>query len=238
VPRQTTPVRVEPTPVRADSIADKVYALLRQEIGTGQFRPGQRLHEKALAERLAISRTPIREALLRLEIESVVVCNSRRSYNVRILTVDDVREIYDTLGILEGAVAARVTPQLTSDDLSNLRDFNRQMTAAADQADLQSFGRLNRRFHEVFLLRLDNRVLRDTCNLVRGPLYTFPVRRHTLARWLRKSVAEHRTIIKLASDGDAEALGTYFRNVHWSYDRNREFITDAFDRRGIAAVHL
>lgn len=226
-----------PTPVRADSIADKVYALLRQEIGSGRFRPGERIHEKLLADRLAVSRTPIREALLRLEIERVVVCNSRRSYNVRTLTVDDVREIYDTLGILEGAVAARVTPHLTDEDLRQLRHFNRRMTAAADQADLQAFGLLNRRFHEVFLVRLDNGVLRETCNLVRGPLYTFPVRRHTLARWLRKSVAEHRTIIRLATEGDTEGLGIYFRDVHWSYERNNEFITDAFDRRGVAAVH-
>jgi DNA-binding GntR family transcriptional regulator len=229
---------VVPAPVRADSIADKVYALLRHDIASGRFRPGERIHEKALAERLAISRTPIREALLRLEIDGVVVCNSRRSYNVRILTVDDVRDIYDTLGILEGAVAARVAPRLTADDLRNLRHLNRQMATAADQADLQSFGGLNRRFHDVFLLRLDNGVLRDTCNLVRGPLYTFPVRTHTLARWLRKSVGEHRTIIKLAASGDAESLGAYFRDVHWNYERNQEFITDAFDRQGVAAVHL
>jgi DNA-binding GntR family transcriptional regulator len=224
--------------VRADSIADKVHALLRQDIGTGVFRPGQRILEKALAARLGISRTPIREALLRLETEGVVVCNSRRSYNVRILTVDDVREIYETLGILEGAVAAAVASRLTDDDLRDLRRFNRMMTAAAATADLQGFGQWNRQFHDIFLLRLDNRTLRETCTLVRGPLYTFPVQRHTLADWLRKSVAEHRTIIRLAAAREAEALGAYFRDVHWSYERNRRFIVDAFDRDGQAAIHL
>ena len=224
--------------LRAESIADKVHALLRQEIAAGGFRPGQRIHEKALAERLGISRTPIREALLRLEIEGVVVCNSRRSYNVRILTVQDVREIYETLGILEGAVAAAVASRLAAADLQDLRRFNRMMSTAAREADLQAFGQWNRRFHEVFLLRHDNRALRDTCNLVRGPLYTFPVRRQTLASWLRKSVAEHRTIIRLAAAADTEALATYFRDVHWSYERNRQFITDAFDRQGEAALHL
>lgn len=224
--------------LRAESIADKVYALLRENVGAGEFRPGQRIHEKALAERLGISRTPIREALLRLEIEGVVVCTSRRSYNVRILTLDDVREIYETLGILEGAVASAVASHLTQTDLSNLRQFNARLTAAAEAADLQAFGLWNLRFHEVFLLRLDNRTLHYACNLVRGPLYTFPVRRHTLSRWLRKSVAEHRTIIRLAAARDAERLGAYFRTVHWSYDRNRQYITDAFDRAGEAAVHL
>ncbi|MGH9313340.1 MAG: GntR family transcriptional regulator [Vicinamibacterales bacterium] len=224
--------------VRAESIADKVYALLRRDIAAGAFRPGHRILEKAIAERLGISRTPIREALLKLETDGVVVCTSRRSYNVRLLTVQDVRQIYETLGILEGAAAAAVASRLTEADVRDLRRFNRMMRAAAAKADLAAFGEWNRRFHDVFLLKLDNQVLRDTCTLVRAPLYTFPVRPHTLAAWLRKSVAEHRIIIRLVTASEAEALGAYFRDVHWSYDRNRRYITDAFDRQGEAAVHF
>ena len=233
-----SPVLASAPTVRAETIADKVYALLRQDIASGRFRPGERILEKALAHRLGISRTPIREALIRLEIEGVVVCTSRRSYNVRTLSVADVREIYDTLGILEGAAARMAVPRLTSDDLRDLRQFNKTMESAATTADLPGFGHWNRRFHDVFLLRLDNATLRDTCNLVRGPLYTFPVQHRSLADWLRKSVMEHRAIIKLAAGGDAAALGEYFRDVHWSYERNQRFIMDAFDRHGEAAVHL
>jgi DNA-binding GntR family transcriptional regulator len=233
-----SPVLASAPAVRAETIADKVYALLRQDIASGRFRPGERILEKALAHRLGISRTPIREALIRLEIEGVVVCTSRRSYNVRTLSVADVRDIYDTLGILEGAAARMAVPRLTSDDLRDLRQFNKTMESAATTADLPGFGHWNRRFHDVFLLRLDNATLRDTCNLVRGPLYTFPVQHRSLADWLRKSVMEHRAIIKLAAGGDAAALGEYFRDVHWSYERNQRFIMDAFDRHGEAAVHL
>ena len=229
----------KPVPVlRAESIADKVYTLLRAEIGSGAFRPGQRILEKALAARLGISRTPIREALLRLEIEGVVVCTSRRSYNVRILTVGDIRQIYETLGILEGAAAAIVASRLTEADFRELRRVNRLMADAAANHDLEAFGELNRRFHDVFLRKLENGVLRETCTLVRGPLYTFPVQRQTLADWLRKSVTEHRTIIRLAAAGDAAGLGAFFRDVHWSFDRNHQYITDAFDHQGEAALHL
>ena len=147
---------------------------------------------------------PIREALLRLEIK-LVVCTSRRSYNVRFLPLASVRDIYETLGILEGAAAATVASRLTETDLRELRRFNRLMGKAAAKADLQGFGLWNRRFHDVFLQKLDNDTLRNTCNLVRGPLYTFPVQRQTLAAWLRKSVTEHRNIIKLAAAGDARA---------------------------------
>ena len=145
------------------------------------------------------------------------------------LSVEDVREIYATLGILEGAAAAAVVTQLDDADLRELRQFNRQMATAAANGDWQAFGLWNRRFHEVFLLKLDNRTLRDTCNLVRGPLYIFPIPRQTSSAWLRKSVAEHRAIIRLVEARDAEALGAYFRDVHWGYERNRQFIRDAFD---------
>jgi DNA-binding GntR family transcriptional regulator len=226
------------TALRTETIADKVYDRLREDIATGLFRPGARIHEKTIAVELGISRTPIREALIRLEGEGVVVCSSRRSYNVRTLSVADVREIYDTLGILEGAVARIVVPRLTAEDVQALRRFNRTMEDAAARADLPAFGHWNRQFHDVFLTRLDNHTLRTTCHIVRGPLYTFPVNRRSLAKWLRKSIVEHRAIIRLVQDGDAGAAGDYFRDVHWSYDRNRRFITDAFDREGEAAVHL
>jgi DNA-binding GntR family transcriptional regulator len=224
--------------VRAETIADKVHALLGREIALGRFRPGERILEKALSARLGISRTPIREALLRLETEGVIVCNSRRSYNVRILTADDVREIYETLGILEGAAAALVIGRLEPADMEELERLNRLMVDAAAAPDLNAFGRWNRQFHHVFLDKLDNAVLRYTCDLVRGPLYTFPVQRESLAAWLGKSVEEHRTIIQLTTAGDATTLGDYFKDVHWSYERNRQYIIDAFDSEGEAAVHL
>lgn len=212
--------------------------MLRRDIASGIFRPGERILEKALSERWQISRTPIREALLKLEAEGVVVCNSRRSYNVRILTVQDVREIYETLGFLEGAVAAAVASTLTREDILELERINQMMESSASDADLQAFGGWNRKFHDVFIRKLDNRTLHETCNLVRGLLYTFPVQRNTLGDWLLKSVAEHRTIIQLAAASDAEGLGAFFRNVHWGYEHNRRFITDAFDWQGEAAVHL
>ena len=222
----------------AESIADRVYRQLRQEIGAGVFRPGERILEKPLAARWNVSRTPIREALLKLETEGVVVCHSRRSYNVRVLTVQDVREIYETLGLLEGAVAAAAASRLRDVDFGELERLNGLMASAAADADLQGFGEWNRGFHDVFILKLENHTLRETCTLVRSLLYTFPVRRGTLAEWLRKSVEEHRVIIRLAREGDAAGLGTYFRTVHWGFDYNRPFITDAFDRQGEAALHL
>lgn len=224
--------------LRAESLSDQVYRLLREGIASGQFRPGERILEKELARRWRISRTPVREALLRLEADGVVICNSRRSYNVAVLTVADVRDIYQTLGVLEGMAAQLAAPQITARELAELARYNRAMQQAARRGDLPAFGRWNRRFHDVFLGKVGNRILRDTCDRIRALLYTFPVRADSLRRWLEKSVAEHREIIRLVRARQAEAVGKYFAEIHWSFERNRQFIEDAFDRHGEAAVHL
>jgi DNA-binding GntR family transcriptional regulator len=224
--------------LRAESLSDQVYRLLREAIANGELRPGERILEKELAARWGISRTPVREALLRLETEGVVICNSRRSYNVAVLTVADVRDIYRTLAVLEGAAAAWAAPQIRPAELAALERFNRAMQQAARRGDLRDFGRWNRRFHDVFLERVGNRILHQTCDRIRALLYTFPVRPDSLRQWLEKSVAEHREIIRLLRAGQADRVGRYFRDVHWSFERNRQFIQDAFDRQGEAAVHL
>ncbi|MPZ21699.1 MAG: FCD domain-containing protein, partial [Luteitalea sp.] len=145
---------------------------------------------------------------------------------------------YETLGILEGAAVSQIASLIDDEDLSELRRLNAKMRAAAKEGDLQAFGVWNREFHDVLLSKLENRTLREVCDIVRGRLYTFPVRRHSIPEWLRKSVREHREIIRLAIAKDGEALGAYFRDIHWSYDRNRRYIDDAFDASGEAAVHL
>lgn len=65
----------------------------------------------------------------------------------------------------------------------------------------------------------------------------FPAQRHSLTNWLRKSGDEHRTIIRVVAAREIAALATYFREVHWSYERNQRYIT-AFDRGAEAAAHL
>ncbi len=222
----------------SESLSQRAYEVLSHAIASGRLRPGARISEKTVASRLRISRTPVREALLRLEVEGVVRCTSRRSYNVGTLTVDDVRELYETLAILEAAAAARVAAQITGADVKLLESYNRRMAGSARRGDLPGFGVWNRRFHGIFLEKLGNQTLRRACDSIRARLYTFPVSRSSLSRWLWKSVSEHREIIRLASARDATGLAAFFREVHWGYDENRDFIRDAFDRNGKGALHL
>ena len=225
-----------PHSVKTESLTNQVYKLLKKQFGSRDFRPGERIHEQVLAQRMSISRTPIREALLKLERDGLVICNSRRSYNLRRLTASDVKEIYQILGILEGSVAALVAGQITPDDVELLRRYNACMEAVSNKSDFPAFGAWNRKFHNVFLSKFGNRTLCELCDSVRQQLYNFPISRSSLKEWLKKSVREHAEIIRLAETQDGKGLEKYFRHTHWSGEKNLGYIKTAYDRDGDAAV--
>jgi DNA-binding GntR family transcriptional regulator len=212
--------------IHAESITNQVYALLKRQIANGQLKPGERIMEKDIAHQLGISRTPVREALLKLEANGIVVFNNRRSYNVRRLTLEDVAEIYQVCGLLESAVAYDVAHTLTESDIGTLEGYNEQLKIAADREDRQGFAHYNHKFHEFFLERHPNRTLRETCNTLRQLLYAFPSADGTILHEShRKSFLEHQEIIRLAAARQARQLADYFRNVHWNFENNLSHLT-------------
>jgi DNA-binding GntR family transcriptional regulator len=220
----------------AKSLAEKAYDMLSRRIVQGKFRPGEQVLAKDLSKQLDMGRTPVREALLRLQNEGIIICNSRHSYEVRILTSDDIKEIYDTLGILEGAAAGAVPQVLAPQDIRRLEDYNARMQQIAQKGNLPAFGRWNHEFHGIFLDRYGNRMLHALCDSIRRQVYAYPVKGGSLAKWLNKSVREHREIIRMVRNNQGRQLEAYFREVHWSYARNLKFIEDAFHPDGQTPV--
>ena len=114
---------------------------------------------------LGMGRTPVREALRRLQNEGMIVCNSTHNYRVRILTAADIKEIYETLGILEGAAAGAVPQIITSEDLGRFVKYNNRMRRVAEEGDLAELGHWNHEFHGIFLKRYGNRMLHEGVRL-------------------------------------------------------------------------
>lgn len=227
-----------PHPALAEpkSLSEKAYDMLSQHIVQGKLRPGEQVLAKNLSNQLGMGRTPVREALLRLQNEGIVICNSRHNYKVRILTPEDIREIYDTLGILEGAAAGAVPRTITSEDIDRLEEYNDRMRKIAQRGDLSAFGRWNHEFHGIFLDRYGNRMLHSLCDSIRRQVYAYPVQGGSLAKWLEKSVREHREIIRMVRKNEGKQLEAYFREVHWSFNRNLKYIRDAFHPDGQTPV--
>ena len=142
---------------RPAGLADRVYYELRDNIGSHQIRPGERLQEVSLAAQLGVSRTPVREALARLESEGMIVVEGR-GFVVPELTDADIEEIYQLRFLLEPAAASIAVAEVTSPtDLASMSSAVDDSVAAEKSGDFRAFLEANSRFHNAWRALVPNR---------------------------------------------------------------------------------
>jgi GntR family transcriptional regulator, vanillate catabolism transcriptional regulator len=141
---------------------------IREMILRGDLQPGQRLGEEALAERLGVSRTPIRQALPALAREGLLAAAGRRGYVVRSFSPQDVLDAIETRGLLEGLAARRIAERGASAELlQKLRACLAEGDALLakkrfESADEQRYSEMNGRFHALIVEGAGSRILADT----------------------------------------------------------------------------
>lgn len=145
-------------PTRGDALAGNAYERIREAIGSGAFSPGQRVTETQLAEWLSVSRTPVREAIQKLETEGLLVHSPRQGLIVRQLEYQEVVELYAMREVLESTAASLAAQQATETEIEILSDVL-EMEAQVDKDDSGSAARYNRIFHETLHQAAHNRYL-------------------------------------------------------------------------------
>src|SRR5688572_13645687 len=141
---------------------------LREMILRGDLAPGERLGEVALAERLGVSRTPIRQALPALAREGLLAAAGRRGYLVRSFSPQDVLDAIETRGLLEGLAARRIAERGSSPELlAQLRECLAEGDAILakrrfESTDEQRYGEMNGRFHALIVEGAASRIVADT----------------------------------------------------------------------------
>lgn len=161
------PVKKSPLqPVeRAASLSDRVYEMLREYLRSGQVRWGEALREGALAARLGVSRTPVREALARLASEGLVEAHGR-SFTVPSLTEEDLEDIYQLRVLLETeAVRQAARSQEAESGVAEVRRALEQTEAAHARGDAEGFILANGRFRASWLAMVPNRRLARTVGI-------------------------------------------------------------------------
>ena len=180
---------------------DSAYERLREEIRLGHLRPGTRLTETDLAERLSISRTPVREAIRRLEAEGLVDHQPRTGAVVRSLDYPEIMELYEMRTVLEGTAARLAARAASPMELEELASINADMVAERDPAAL---AQLNRQFHRRLLDAARNRfLLRSMASVETTMLIIGPSAMGTPER-AAEAVEEHRGVLDalFAHDGE------------------------------------
>jgi DNA-binding GntR family transcriptional regulator len=130
------------------ALFEEVDELIRQRIFSRELKPGERIDEQALARDFGISRTPLREALKVLQNEGLVKLVPRRGCFVAKLTQQDLDEIYDMVGLLEGACAARAATLATPADIVRLQRITQRMAQAAAERNYKRYFDANLAAHE------------------------------------------------------------------------------------------
>ncbi|NAZ75401.1 GntR family transcriptional regulator [Kineococcus sp. T13] len=184
-------------------LRDDVYRRLRDAIVDGTFAPGEQLKDLELAAWLGVSRTPVREALLRLAHSGLVLAQPGRSTVVSELDAGDVRDARDVVAVMHELAVREGAAKLTGADVAAMREANRRFAAALDAGDAEAALRADDELHGVLVTVSGNRALATVLEQ-----FTPSVRRAERLRFgsLRgaTSVAQHEELIRLCAAGDAE----------------------------------
>ncbi len=183
----------------------RAYEILRSDILAGVFEPGTTLLETALAERYGISRTPIREALGRLEQDDLLE-RASRGYRVRSGTPQDVLDIYEARVALEAAAAAAAAARCTDLDLARLLHIHAVTGECTDPAETRE---LNSEWHLALWQASHNRTILALLTRLTAQLRIYDRGPHETAEDLRKTRLEHTQVLAAISARDPESARTH-----------------------------
>ena len=194
---------MEPVPAPGTLQGETTYERLCEEIRSGKLPPGSRLRETEIAERLAVSRTPVREAIRRLEADGLVDHLPRSGAVVRKLEYPELMELYEMRTVLEGTAARLAARAASPVELEELVAINDEMRAAAGRPEVV-IG-LNRQFHKLLLDAARNRFLLRAMATVENTLLILGSSSMAKPDRAREAVDEHREVLDAlpARDGAA-----------------------------------
>jgi DNA-binding GntR family transcriptional regulator len=178
------------------------YQLILQAIDRGTYRPGDRLVESELADRFGVSRTPIREALQRLETQSLLARDGR-SLIVASLDHNQMAELYVVRSELEGLAARLAARHATEEEVRLLREFVEEDRGRID--DPSALSRTNRRFHRQVHLASHNRYLVQQLDLVYRSMALMTSTSLSAEGRSERALEEHAAVVDAISRGDSDA---------------------------------
>jgi DNA-binding GntR family transcriptional regulator len=215
--------RKAPVMINQKSLREQVYELLREELSSGKLIPGSAINLAEMSSRLGVSKTPLRDALLQLDTEGFVTISPRRGVFVTKLTLEDIKHSYEIVGALESAVILSVFDRIEAYHLSKMKWLNSSLTAALEREDFENYYVGNIEFHHIFLDLSDNDALRRIILPIKQRLYDFP-RRGYIKEWELNNCKDHQQLIEALEKGNRDAAVRVWRDVHWAFAIQEEYI--------------
>lgn len=180
-----------------------VFTTMRQAIIEGDFKPGQRLMEVQLAEQMGVSRTPVREAIRKLELEGLVVMVPRKGAYVAGLSSEDIKEVVEIRAVLEGLAAKQASKNSTQEDIDKLENILVGFEKAAAENNIIDLINYDTEFHDVIYKAAKNTKLIQMINALREQVQRYRVAYFTQIHKIDVLIVEHRNMLDAIVSKDA-----------------------------------
>ena len=183
-------------------LRDVVFNTLRQAILRGELKPGERLMEIQLANKLGVSRTPIREAIRKLELEGLVLMIPRKGAEVAEITEKNMRDVLEVRKALEELAVQLACDKITKEEMKKAaEDFKKILKSK----DITEIAEADVRFHDIIYMATDNQKLIQLLNNLREQMYRYRVEYLKREEAHPQLIAEHAAIIEYISKGEKKA---------------------------------
>ncbi|MDD2621063.1 MAG: GntR family transcriptional regulator [Syntrophomonadaceae bacterium] len=194
-------------PVNLDSykpLRELVLEAIREAIKNGILKPRERLMEIQLADELGVSRTPIREALRKLELEGFIVMVPRKGAYVADLSFKDIADVFEIRTALEGLAAGLAAERITDEELEEMERLLVEKAEAILQQDMERLVEVDTRFHEAIYKASRNQRLWTIINNLREQIQRFRTTSLSYPGRKQRSLQEHRHIVEAIQSRDPQ----------------------------------
>lgn len=194
-------------PIKLDSykpLRELVCENIRQAIIDGTFSPGERLMEIQMADEMGVSRTPVREAIRKLELEGFVVMIPRRGTYVADISIKDITEIYEVRTSLDVLAAGLAAERITEEELATLNGYLLEIGQHVANMDMDKIVAVDTAFHDVLYTASRNERLRSIINNLREQLTGIRGRSMSYPGRLIETMDEHRNLVDAIAARDVE----------------------------------
>ena len=192
-------------------LRDVVFQTLRQAILKGELQPGERLMEIKLAERLGVSRTPIREAIRKLELEGLVVMIPRKGAAVANITEKDTKDVLEVRRTLEMFAVEVACERITEEQLTELKKAAKAFESSKGSMDLIRIAETDMNFHEIIYEATHNERLVQMLNNLRENMYRYRIEYLKDPNYYDSLVREHQEILDAIEKRNKERAGICMR---------------------------
>lgn len=194
-------------PIKLDSykpLRELVCENIRQAIIDGTFSPGERLMEIQLADEMGVSRTPVREAIRKLELEGFVVMIPRRGTYVADISIKDITEIYEIRISLDVLAAGLAAERITDEELATLNGYLVEISKHVPGMNMDKIVELDSAFHDVLYHASRNERLESIINNLREQLTGIRGRSMSAPGRMVETMDEHRALVEAIAARDVE----------------------------------